>query len=198
MGQSWVYPKFFSIFGNFWPNFPIFWKYSGVEMQYNLLFPFNFNWYDYFNKNTALFTIYRVKFCNFRGFQRCWKRGVQFRGASRALILGILAAVPPGVLKIFIFYEKIYFKNPKNHTSRKISVFSFKEIDRSSLLEDFLRKSEIVYSGDFWYSEEKKGDFVRGLTLSTEFFYSLIFYSSSCALWMKHSPHSPKISWESQ
>ena len=32
-------------------------------------------------------------------------------------------------------------------TSRKISVFSFKEIERSLLLEDFQRKYEIVYFG---------------------------------------------------
>ena len=33
--------------------------------------------------------------------------------------------------------------------SKKFSAFSLKEIDRSLLLEDFLRKSENVYSGDF-------------------------------------------------
>ena len=45
--------------------------------------------------------------------------------------------------------QKFPLKNPKFRTSKKISDFSFKEIDRSLLLEDFLRKSEIVYSGDF-------------------------------------------------
>ena len=45
--------------------------------------------------------------------------------------------------------QNVSLKDPKFRTSRKISVFSFKEIDRSLLLEDFLRKSEIVYSGDF-------------------------------------------------
>ena len=40
-------------------------------------------------------------------------------------------------------------KNPKFPISKKFSAFSLKEIDRSLLLEDFLRKSENVYSGDF-------------------------------------------------
>ena len=35
-------------------------------------------------------------------------------------------------------------------SSRKISAFSFREIDRSLLLEDFLRKSEIFVLWAFW------------------------------------------------
>ena len=86
--------------------------------------------------------------------------------------------------EIFTYCQKVSLKNPKCPTSKKFSVFSFKEIDRSLLLEDFLRKSENVYSGDFLYSEEKKGVFGRGLSTTYKFFYSLIFCSSSCALWM--------------
>ena len=80
--------------------------------------------------------------------------------------------------------QNLSLKNPKSSTSKKFSVFSFKEIDRSLLLEDFLRKSENVYSGDFLYSEENLGVFDRGSSPTYKFFYSLIFCSSSCGLWM--------------
>ena len=51
--------------------------------------------------------------------------------------------------KTLTFCQKVSLKNPKFPISKKFSAFSLKEIDRSLLLEDFLRKSENVYSGDF-------------------------------------------------
>ena len=54
--------------------------------------------------------------------------------------------------------------------SRKISVFSFKGIERSSLLEDFLRKLEIVNLGPQGSTEENSGTFDRGLGPTYEFF----------------------------
>ena len=51
--------------------------------------------------------------------------------------------------EMLTFCQKVSLKNPKFPTSKKFSAFSLKEIDRSLLLEDFLRKSENVYSGDF-------------------------------------------------
>ena len=86
--------------------------------------------------------------------------------------------------------QKVSLKNPKFPTSKKFSAFSLKEIDRSLLLEDFLRKSENVYSGDFLYSEENLCVFEGGSGPTYKFFYSLIFCSSSCGLWMLHGPYS--------
>ena len=46
--------------------------------------------------------------------------------------------------------QDFHFMVPKFHIDRKISGFSLKEIDRSLLLEDFLRKSEIFVLWGFW------------------------------------------------
>ena len=70
-------------------------------------------------------------------------------GSSGASILDNLGPIFIWHAKNIPFYKKLSFKIPKFRTSRKISAFSFKEIDRSLLLEDFLRKAEIVYSGGF-------------------------------------------------
>ena len=64
-------------------------------------------------------------------------------------------------------YEIFHSKNPSR---RKISVFSFKGIERSSLLEDFLRKLEIVNLGPQGSTEENSGTFDRGLGPTYEFF----------------------------
>ena len=53
-------------------------------------------------------------------------------------------------------YEIFQSKNP---SCRKISEFSFKGIERSSLLEDFLRKLEIVNLGPQGSTEENSGTF---------------------------------------
>ena len=68
-----------------------------------------------------------------------------------------------------------------------------KEIDRSSLLEDFLRKSEIVDSGDFSIHEENLCTFERCLDPSYDFLPFLIFFSSSCVLSIPYGLHTPKI-----
>ena len=64
-------------------------------------------------------------------------------------------------------YEIFQSKNP---SCRKISVFSFKGIERSSLLEDFLRKLEIVNLGPQGSTEENSGTFDRGLGPTYKFF----------------------------
>ena len=82
---------------------------------------------------------------------------------------------------------------PKFPIGRKISGFSLKEIDRSLLLEDFLRKSKIVDSGDFFIHGENLGTFYSGSGPSYDFFHFLIFSSSSCVLSIPHGLHTPKI-----
>ena len=86
---------------------------------------------------------------SFWGFRWFSGEGEAVSGASEASILDILGANFVRYAKNIPFYKKLSFKIPKFRTSRKISAFSFKEIDRSLLLEDFLRKAEIVYSGGF-------------------------------------------------
>ena len=142
-GQSWVHLQFFSIFGDFCPNQPIFDQllvYICLQRRYNLFSSLNVNWPDHIRTEE---TLSGSNFYHFRGI-------LGGLGLYLKTNLGpFVSHFNPECKKILTSCQKFSLKSPKFHTSRKISAFSLKEIDRSLLLEDFLRKSEIVYSGDF-------------------------------------------------
>ena len=134
-GQSWVHLQFFAILGDFCPNQPMFDQllvYICLERRYNLFSSLHCNWPDHIQTEKTNFALSGPNFCRFRGI---WARAIQRLNSSHFCAI--------------LIPQNVSLKSPKFYTSRKISVFSFKEIDRSLLLEDFLRKSEIVYSGDF-------------------------------------------------